>query len=114
MELALTNRKTGTKNGIGRMPKRDTAAGHTTRKMAIAFPSEFADAISSSKPDSEQHLFVTFYASISIAHELAHFWALHSYTTSPDPALGEPLLANHLRMELGDAYISWLFGGFIP
>jgi hypothetical protein len=94
--------------------ERDDDAGRTTRQVTIAIASEFVDAILTSKPDSEQHLFPTFYAGITIAHELAHFWALHRYTTVPSPAFGEPLFGNHLDMELGDAYISWLFGGFIP
>lgn len=93
---------------------RDEAAGHESRQVEIAIASEFIDAIMTSKPDSEQHLFATFYAGVNIAHELAHFWALHRYTTVPDPASGEPFFGNSLNMELGDAYISWLFGGFIP
>lgn len=94
--------------------ERDDGAGHTTRQITIAIASEFVDAILASKPDSEQHLFATFYAGINIAHELAHFWSLHRYSTVPNPASGETFFGNSLDMELGDAYISWLFGGFIP
>ncbi len=94
--------------------ERDTGDGHTTRQITIAIASEFVDAILISKPDSEQHLFATFYAGITIAHELAHFWALHRYSTVPHPAFGEPFFGDSLDMELGDAYISWLFDGFVP
>ena len=68
----------------------------------------------SSKPDNEKHLFATFYAAINILHELDHFWAPHPYDTVPNPVYVEPHSGDHLEMELGDAYVSWLFGGFIP
>lgn len=94
--------------------ERDEEAGYQTRQITIAIASEFVDALLTSKPDSEQHLFATFYAGITIAHELAHFWANHRYSTVSNPAYGEPFFGEHLEMELGDAYIAWLFGGFVP
>ena len=94
--------------------ERDQGAGHKTRQVTIAIASEFVDTILASKPDSEGHLFATFYAGINIVHELGRFWALHRYSTITNPAYGEPFFGKHLDMELGDAYLSWLFGGFMP
>jgi hypothetical protein len=94
--------------------ERDEGAGHRTRQITIAIASEFVDAILTSKPDSEKHLFATFYAGINIVHELGHFWAIHQYDTVLNPAWGAPFVGNYLDRELGDAYVSWLFGGFIP
>jgi hypothetical protein len=100
--------------GLEAARERDEEAGHTTRQITIAIASEFVDAILASRPDSERRLFATFYAGITIAHELAHFWVLHRYSTAPSPADGEPFFGSSLDMEIGDAYMSWLFGGFIP
>ena len=83
------------------------------RSINIGIASQITDCILLSERDSDKHLLAVFYAAITMVHELAHSWNTH-IVSRHNPAHGEPYFANKLNMELGNAYVAWLFGGVYP
>ncbi|KAI0398398.1 hypothetical protein F5Y17DRAFT_453970 [Xylariaceae sp. FL0594] len=76
-------------------------------------PARMAELRRQGKSDSEEYLMTAFMATVTILHELGHavYWEDRRALTKD---LREPFYGGDLEMELGDSFVSAVFGGWVP
>ena len=84
------------------------------RPLIIAIMGEYVDAIRNSPPSSEQRLRAIFMAGVTMAHEVGHAIFHQDFKSYNPPVLTEPYVGNGTCMELGVAFITWIFNGSHP
>jgi hypothetical protein len=84
------------------------------RPLIIGIMGEYVDAIRNSPKSSEQRLRATFMAGVTMAHEAGHAIFHQDFRSYNPPTLSEPFIGHGCSMELGQSFITWIFGGFHP
>jgi hypothetical protein len=90
--------------------------GLRRRLLTIGIMGEYVLALRQFSPKSEAHLRATFFAAITMAHEIGHA-VFHQDYRSIDLAAeygNEPWVGNDCWAELGLSYIGWIFSGYNP
>ncbi|KAK5634538.1 hypothetical protein RRF57_010252 [Xylaria bambusicola] len=81
--------------------------------VTAEYPARLAELRRQGKAQSEEYLLTAFMVTVTILHELGHaiYWKDRRSLTRD---LREPFYGTDLEMELGDSFISSIFGGWVP
>ncbi|KAI0509336.1 hypothetical protein F5B22DRAFT_638154 [Xylaria bambusicola] len=81
--------------------------------VTAEYPARLAELCRQGKAQSEEYLLTAFMATVTILHELGHaiYWKDRRSLTRD---LREPFYGADLEMELGDSFVSSIFGGWVP
>jgi hypothetical protein len=88
--------------------------GYKRRQNAIAITSTYIDILLNTDKASEQHVCAEFHLATNLVHEIAHlvYWQNFKHL---NPFMGtEPVVDDQPVMELGLAFVGWLFSGWNP
>ncbi len=89
----------------------DREKGNKLRNIHVMIAEQLVQAACEARPDTEEHLFATFFLAVVLVSELGRAAWLTNLDNLPHTNVR---FGNDVRVDLGNSLIGWIFGGWYP